>query len=93
MKIHRMFSSVINLLIHCLFSLVLMLASQVFFKVHYLSRFIGMQYALISFSIREKIYFWLFHPFILYSNSMEYKLSFETKIYPITIKQAQSYGF
>jgi len=42
------FSCVINLLIHCLFSAVLMLASQVFFKGH-------MEYAIISFSVGKKI--------------------------------------
>ena len=38
---------------HCLFSAVLMLASQVFFKGQ-------MEYAIISFSVVEKIYPWLF---------------------------------
>jgi len=53
------FSSVINLLIHCLFSEVLMLASQVFFKGQ-------MEYAIISFSIGEKIYSWLFHAMVFF---------------------------
>jgi len=47
-------SSVINLLIHRLFSAVLMLASQVNFKVQ-------KEYAIISFSVGEYTFARLFH--------------------------------
>lgn len=47
-------SSVINLSIHCLFSVTLILASQVIFKSQ-------MEYAIISFPVGENTFAWLFH--------------------------------